>query len=214
MTRLERLGDVESDSATKDNQVEQGVGSETVGAMHRRATGLTASVQARHHLILAVLVHEDLTAPVGRYAAHVVVNGRQNRNRLLGDVHAGEDVRRLGDARQALLQRLGRYVMQLQVDVVLERAHAATLADLECDRTRDDITRGQVLGVGRVALHEALALRVDQEAALTTAALGDETARAVDTSRVELHELHVLVGDASTGHHGSAVTAARVRRCA
>jgi hypothetical protein len=62
-------------------------------------------------------------APVVRGdAAHVVVHGRQNRDRLLRQVHTGEDARRFRDARQAFGQRLGRQVVQVQVDVVLVRA--------------------------------------------------------------------------------------------
>ena len=150
-------------------------------------------MQALDHSVLAVDVLYDLAAPVGGNAAHVVVHGGQDRYGLLGDVHAGEDVRRLGDAGQAFLERRRRYVMQLQVHVVLERADAAAFANLECDRAGDDVARRQVLGVRRVAFHETLALRVHQEAALAAAALGDQAARAVNARRMELNELHVLV---------------------
>ena len=39
-----------------------------------------------------------------------------------------------------------------------------------------------------------------------------ETAGAVDTGRVELHELHVLVGKAGPGYHGRGVAGAGVGR--
>jgi hypothetical protein len=48
------------------------------------------------------------------------------------------------------------------------------------------------LGDGSVTLHESLALAVDEVAALAPATLRDEAARPVDSSRVELHKLHVL----------------------
>jgi len=48
------------------------------------------------------------------------------------------------------------------------------------------------LGDGRVSLHESLALAVDEVSALAPAPLSDEAARPVDSSRVELHKLHVL----------------------
>ncbi len=69
---------------------------------------------------------------------------------------------------------------------------AATLADLDGHRAADHVARGQILGVGRVALHEALALGVGEVAALAARAFGDQAARAVDAGRMELHELHVL----------------------
>ena len=41
---------------------------------------------------------------------------------LLGDIDAREDLGRLGDARETLRQRLRGKVIQVQVDVVLERS--------------------------------------------------------------------------------------------
>ena len=98
----------------------------------------------------------------------------------------------------------------MQVDVVLLRADAAALADLDGHAARDDVAGGEVL-VGRgVALHEALALGVGQIAALAAGALGDQAARAVDAGRVELHELHVLERQALAGDHAAAVAGAGV----
>lgn len=45
---------------------------------------------------------------------------------------------------------------------------------------------------GGSPLHEALAFAVAQDASLTTGALGDEAASAIDASRMELHKLQVL----------------------
>ena len=65
------------------------------------------------------LHREHLGLPVRWRAAHVVVHGRQHRDRLLGDIHASEDLRGLGDARQALVQRVRRQVVEVEVDVIL-----------------------------------------------------------------------------------------------
>src|SRR5690606_39833250 len=106
--------------------------------------------------------------------------GRDDRDRLLLHVHAGEDARAFGDARQLLVDVGGIQVGQVQVDVVLVLAHAAALADLDGHRAADHVTAGQVLGVGRVALHEALAARAAQDAAFAAHALGDQAAGTVD----------------------------------
>ena len=102
-------------------------------------------------------------------------------------------------------------MVQMQVDVVLQRTHAATLADLHRHRTRHHVTTRQVLRRRRVALHEALALAVAQHAALATAALRHQTAHAVDARRVELHELGVLQRNARAQRHRRTVSRARVR---
>ena len=79
-------------------------------------------------------------------------------------------------------------------------------------RAADDVARGEVLGGGRVALHEALAGRIDEIAALAARALGDQAARAVDAGRVELDELHVLQRQPGAQRHRVAVAGAGVGR--
>ncbi len=77
---------------------------EAVGAVHRDAGRLADGHQARHHGVrVAFLQRHDLAVVVAGDAAHVVVHGRQHRDRLAGHVDAGEDARGLGDARQALV---------------------------------------------------------------------------------------------------------------
>ena len=90
-------------------------------------------------------------------------------------------------------------------------ADAAAFADLDGHRAADHVARGQVLRVRRVALHEALAVAVAQDAAFAAHALGDQAAGAVDAGRVELHELHVLHRQAGAHHHAAAVARAGMR---
>ncbi len=102
----------------------------------------------------------------------------------------------------------------MQVDVVLLLADAAALADLDRHRARDDVAGGEVLGGGRVTLHEAFALGIDEIAAFAAGALGDEAARAVDAGRVKLDEFHVLHWETCAQHHAAAVAGAGMRRSA
>ncbi len=73
---------------------------------------------------------------------------------------------------------------------------AAALEDLRVVRQRDPVAGGELAALGVVALHEALPVRVAQDAALAAHGLGHEGARGVlrrdHAGRVELHELHVL----------------------
>ena len=96
----------------------------------------------------------------------------------------------------------------------LLRADAAPFADLDRHRAGDDVARGEILGMRRVALHEALACRIGEIAAFAARALGDQAARAIDAGRVELHELHVLQRQARPQYHAVAVAGAGVRRSA
>src|SRR5690606_888023 len=121
---------------------------------------------------------------------------------------AGEDVGALGDAGQLLVDDFRAQVGQVEQDVVLVLAHAAAFADLDGHRAADHVARGQVLVVRGIALHEALAVAVAQDAAFAADAFGDQAARTVDAGRVELHELHVLHRQARAHHHAATVAGA------
>lgn len=88
---------------------------------------------------------------------------------------------------------------------------AAALADLRVDGPGHDVTRRQVLHHRRVLLHEALAVLVAEDAALTAGALRQQDAHAPDAGRVELEELHVLQRQPATVDRRLAVTRQRVR---
>ena len=181
--------------------------------MHRHAGRFAERHQAGHHRVdIAVALGQHLAVIVRRDAAHVVVHGRQHRDRLLGEVDAREDARGLRDAGQPLVQHLRIEMIEVQEDVVLLLADAAALADLDRHRARDDVARGEVLGGGRVALHEALALGIGEIAAFAARAFGDQAAGRIDAGRMELDELHVLQRQAGAQHHRVAVAGADVRR--
>ena len=84
-------------------------------------------------------------------------------------------------------------------------------ADFDGHGARHHVARGEVLGRRRVALHEALAFRIDQIGAFAAGALGDQHAGAVNAGRMELHEFHVLQRQAGAQHHGVAVAGLGVR---
>ena len=95
---------------------------------------------------------------------------------------------------------LGAEVPQVEVHVV-RAADAAALVDLGGDGAGGDVARGQLHGLGRVPGHEALALAVDEVAALAAAGLAHEDVRGEQARGVELDELHVLHGHAGVVGH-------------
>ncbi len=103
-------------------------------------------------------------------------------------------------------------MVEMQINVILLGSHSATFADFNGHGTGDDIARGKVLGMGCIALHEALAFRIGQVAALATCAFGDQHARAVNPGRMKLNEFHVLQRQSGPQHHGVAVASAGVCR--
>src|SRR5215203_5337752 len=115
-------------------------------------------------------------------AAHVIVYGRYDGDRLARQVDAREGLCRLRDARQPFGQDLRVDMVEVKEDVVLVLAHTAALADFHRHRPRHYVAAGEVLRVRGVAFHETLTLAVGEIAALAARAFGDQHARAVDPS--------------------------------
>jgi hypothetical protein len=91
---------------------------------------------------------DDLAVIIGRDAAHIIMDRRRDRQRLARQIDAGEDLARLGDAGQALVQHLGIDMIEVKVDMILVLADAAALADLHRHRARHDVAAGKVLRDG------------------------------------------------------------------
>ena len=103
--------------------------------MDRDAGRLADREQARHDRVgIAVLRGHDLAVIVRRDAAHIVVDGGRDRDRLAGEVDAGEGHRGLGDPGQPLVQDLGVDMVEVEPDMVLVLADPAALADFHRHR--------------------------------------------------------------------------------
>ena len=94
----------------------------------------------------------------GWNTAHIVVNGRQNRDRLFGDIDACEDFRGLGNTRQTRCENIRVEVVEVKEDVVGFCTNTAAFTDFHRHAARDNVAGGEIFRVGRIALHEALAL--------------------------------------------------------
>ncbi len=129
------LAAAQAGGAAEHDEVDQRVGAEAVGAVHRHARGFADGHQAGHDGVgVAGRLGEDFAVIVRRDAAHVVVHGRQDRDRLFGDIDAGEDLGAFRNAGQALVQDLRVEVIEVEMDVVVLRADAAAFADFHRHR--------------------------------------------------------------------------------
>ncbi len=206
--RAQGVDQVHAGGATKHHQIQQGVAAQTVGAVHGDAGNFAHRKQTDYRHIVAVLVlGQALAIHVGRHAAHHVVAGRDDGDRLLDRIHVGEGAGELADARQTGFEYVLTQVIQLELDVRAPGTVTATaFADLDHDGTGHHVATGQILGVRRITLHEALAVLVQQIAAFTTAPFGHQYPCPGDAGGVELPHLHVLHADSGTQGHADAVT--------
>ena len=157
----EVVADGVGDGAAEDDEVEEGVGAEAVGAVDGDAGGFAAGEEAGDHFVGAGgVLGDDFARVFGGDAAHVVVDGGEDGDRLFADVDAGEDGGCFGDAWETLVEDLRWEMAELEVDVVFVRTDTTTFSDLHCHGTGDDVSTGKILGSGCVSLHEPLALRI------------------------------------------------------
>jgi 16S rRNA C1402 (ribose-2'-O) methylase RsmI len=88
--------------------------------MDRHARRFPNRHEPRHDRFrIAVQLGDDLAMEIGRQAAHIVMNGRQHRDRLARHVDTGKDACGLADAGQPLMQDVGAKMLQVQLDIVL-----------------------------------------------------------------------------------------------
>lgn len=169
LSRGHGITDVVSDGTTEDDDIEEGVGTETVSTVHGNRSGFTSGVETRDDLVVAVLVDgDDLTSVAGRNTAHVVVNGGQDGDGLLGDIDTSEDGSGLRDTRQTLMENISGEMAELEVDVILLRTNTTTLADFDGHGTRDNVTGSKILGSRSITFHEAFTLGVQEVSSLTS----------------------------------------------
>ena len=92
---FDRFRTSEASGAAEDDEIDQRIGAEAVGAVHRNARRLADGHQARHDVVgVAVLLGQNLAVIVRRNAAHVVMDGRQHRDRLTAQIDARENLAR------------------------------------------------------------------------------------------------------------------------
>src|SRR5690606_13621895 len=191
--------------ATKDDEVEQRIGAKAVGAVYRGGRTLANGIEAIDDTRFAVFPGDDLTIDIGRDAAHLIVNGRNDRNGILDGIDVRELDGNFANGRQALHDGFRTQVVQLQNHIAAV-ATATTFLDFLVHGPGHEIARCEVLQVGRITLHEAFAILVAQDAAFATHTFSDKHAGTSHTRGVELPKFHVLERNARAGSHAQAVT--------
>jgi len=89
--------------------------------------------------------------------------------------------------------------------VIFVLAATAPFEDFHRHRARHHVTARQILGVGRVALHKAFTVGIEQNPALAAHAFGNQYACAGDAGRMELPEFHILQRNTGAHRHAEAI---------
>ena len=177
----------------EDQQLRQRVGAEPVGAVDADAGGLPRGVQP---------LERGRPVDVGVDPAHHVVHDRADRDQLVHGVDALVLQAQLPNEGKLGVDELRAEMAQVEVDDRTPgRVRRTTLLDLVDERLREPVARtelhaAQLRSRGRLAevvvLEVAVAVLVQQPAALGARRLGDQDAGERKAGRVVLDELHVL----------------------
>ena len=117
--------------SSKDNKIQQRVGSESVGSMDRGASGFSCSHQSWDNNIIAVLIRlEHLGFVVGGDTSHIIMNSWEYRDGLFSSINTSEDVCGLKDTWKSLLESLGWQVMEAEMNVIFVRPASSSFEDL------------------------------------------------------------------------------------
>ena len=133
------------------------------------------------------------------------MRGREYRYRLFRRVDAEEGDTGLSNPRQAFLNHIFTEMIQFQQYIILVWTTTAAFAHFSGNGAADHIATGQIFRLGRITLHQALAISIDQITALTARAFGNQHAVTGNAGGVKLEKLHILQRHASTQRHRHAV---------
>ena len=193
---LEQGGPTHAGCAVRVDQcLEQGIARETVGPVQAGAGNFADCVQP-----------ETFSLRGDLYPSALIVRGRDDRDRFLGDVEAEFGGRLVMFGKRSMMARADLWVMSSSTWSSPERFISLSIARATISR-RERLERMH-------ALHERFAPEVQQFAALAAYGLADEERLGlgvVQAGGVKLDELHV--GDRGPGaiSHGHAVTGGDVR---
>src|SRR5205814_4310575 len=109
---------------------------------------------------------------------------------------------------QSLEDAVGAGVAQVEHYVAFD---PTAFVDLRLLGPGDDVARGELHRIRRIALEEAVTFGVEQVRPFPARALRDQHARRRERGRVELHHLHVLQRHADAQREGHPVARAGVR---
>jgi hypothetical protein len=100
----------------------------------------------------------------------VVVDGRQDGNRFLGNVNARENSRSFRDTGKTFVEHLRREMAELEEDMIFLGPDTTALTDFDGHRARNNITRSKVLGGRGIAFHETFTFGVQEVTSFTAGA--------------------------------------------
>ena len=123
----------------KNNQVEQGIRSESIGAVDGDAGRFANGHQSWYRSCFAVAEGLDFGLEIGRNPAHVVMNRWEDRHRLLMDVNARKDSCGFSDSREPFINNRPVDMLQVEMDIVAIWATASAFLNLDSDRPAHDV---------------------------------------------------------------------------
>ena len=178
------VSDVFANQHTSHNRFSHRVTTQAVETVHIPAGAFAGGEQALQLTAFARVVGADTT--------HRVVLSRTHRDPFLHRVNTQEVVADFIHFTEVVLNVVFAQQGDVQPDVFTEAAlHTLALSDTFFHTTAHDVTGSQFFLFRFDVRHEAMAVNVTQQTAVTAAAFGHENTGRENTGRVELNGFHV-----------------------
>lgn len=101
-------------------------------------------------------------------------------------------------------------MVQMQIDVIFLGSNTSSFDDFHGHGSADDISWGQILSGWSISGHESFTEPVSEDTSFSSTSFSHQTTGSINTSRMELNELHIRQWKASSCNHSSTVTSAGV----
>src|SRR5690606_3122198 len=151
------------------------VTAQTVSAANRHTRYFTAGVKTANYYIFAIGINcQRLTIHIGRNTTRHVMAGRDYRDTCRTELSVGEDPRQLRHTRPFAFQHFFTQVIQLKQNVITIWTTPAALQNFLNHGARNAVTASQIFCVGRIALHEAFTVFINEVTTFTTTPLSDQ----------------------------------------
>ena len=201
------IDDVICRRATKHQNIKQRITTETIRTVHRNAGALTGGVQTFNHFFGRIFNrHHHLAVSIGGNTTHRVMRGWKNRDCRFRWINAQKCHAGLTNTRQAFLNHLLAQMIELQQNVIFILTTTTAFTNLGSNCTTHHITTGQVFCLGRITLHQTLAIAIDQITTLTTCAFGNQHTAPGNTGGMKLEKLHILQWHTGAQCHAQTIT--------
>ena len=128
-------------SSTKNNQVKQGISSQSISAMNWGNSYLSTCKQPWHNFLSPIFIVGNFGFIVSRNSSHVVMDSRNNWSWLFGDVDICKNFSSFSNTGKPFMEHCWIQMVQVKVNMIFFRTNSSSFNDLHGHSPAHNISR-------------------------------------------------------------------------